>query len=156
MNGSIEQFRDRYKDIIEGNASSTPPFTAIADIAQFVFDDMSSMDNDRSKPYPVFLLKPPTKEPDPNDRDYMIYQVDHFVFDVMEDGDTQRDWAANWARLEAIGKQVVDTIHNSFPSGSWIMVDKNPRVTYGHDMMNDRLYGVRQQYRMRVYIGACS
>lgn len=155
MSGSIEDFRNRFRNIIDGNASSTPPFPGIAAIEQFVFDDMSSMDNDRNKPYPVFLLKPPIKEPDTNDSDYMIYQVDHFTFDLMEDGDTVRDWAVNWARIEALGKQVIDAIHNSYPQGAWIVMEKNPRVTYGHDMMNDRLYGVRQQYRMRVYVGPC-
>lgn len=154
-NGTIEQFRDMYKNIVDGSQTSTPPFNGISGLEQFVFDDMSAVDNDRDKPYPVFLLKPPTKEPDPNDRDYMIYQVDHFVFGLMEDGDVVRDWARNWATLEALGKEVIDSINGVFPSGTYVLMDKNPRVTYGHDMMNDRLYGVRQQYRLRVYVGPC-
>lgn len=139
---SISDIKRKFEDTV----NATPG------IATFVFDDLSSINLNRDKDYPVFLLKPPRKfkTNKPEDKGYSFYRMDQYIF-TPGSRDDNFTYDQAWSEVEPLAHAVIDAIDRQ-PPGNYAITG-NTEIEYGHHQHNDMLYAVRFQYVMKIYDG---
>lgn len=120
----------------------------ISGIKTFVYDDLSSMNIDRDKDYPVFLLKPITNsklktitEP------YKHHRIDFFLFELFPQN-AYRTLTGIWDDLEAKLDVFVGILYGSPEK---YIIEGEIDVERGHFQHNDKLAGVRYQFELKVF-----
>lgn len=141
---TIKKLKEKFKEIA----------LATIGIRGFAFDDLSKINENRDKEYPVLLFNPPKKVFDPNakveDQGYHFYDITFFVFKPGSQAD-EFTYDEIWEELEPMGTKVIKEINRS-DSGSYFVVG-NVAIDYGHHQHNDGLYGVRYKFRLRTWYG---
>jgi len=117
-------------------------------IKTFVFDDLFSINIDRDKDYPVFLLKPAVTSRIPKLSDpYENYDIDFFIFDLFKQ-DTYKTLSEAWDDLKEQADLFVTILYDN-PAKYMIVGEIN--IERGHFQHNDSLAGVRYQFELKVF-----
>ena len=121
--------------------------TPIANIETFVFDDLSAINENRNKHYPVFLFKPPNSNiPDWN-KPYTIYSIEFFILDLHKQNDT-RELKEVWDANSLLAKEVINDIKEDTDNFAILGAVNEER---GHFQYNDKLVGNRYTFDLRVF-----
>lgn len=135
------------KDFIEACVAD------VTEIETFVFDDLSAINTDRDKTYPVFLFKVPQlakrREHRGANMDWKTYEVECFLFDKFHQDDT-RELAEVWEEMQLYGEQVIIEMR-TMPSLYRVRKDTPIEWRYGHFQHNDSLVGASFKLDLDVF-----
>lgn len=121
-------------------------------VKTFAFDNLSAV-NDPDQDVRILLLKPPiarrlTGEDNEQEEDYLIYNIEYFLFDVMNDtiGEAMADlWESISDDVTAINKGIVND------NTDIIKIVSDITLEPGNHEHNAVLIGYRCLYDLRVF-----
>lgn len=131
---------DKFQAIVAANS----------DIETFVFDDLSRINEDRDKVYPVLLLNPPNSSIPNFSQFFETYSIDMYLFDSYqqeEQEDTPQE--DKWEALKIIMWQVIDALRAD-QKNYRISPETSVNIELGHFQHSDMLIGVRVQFDLSV------
>ena len=123
--------------------------TTITDIQTFMFDAFSMVNSNRSKTYPVLLLKvPETATKTTVYGDWKDYNIEFFVLDTHNQTDTETREEV-WDRLQTISEQVIIELKDT--PNIYRIKDKQVNFDYGYDVLNDKLVAVKASLTLSAF-----
>lgn len=135
----ITDIKDRFETIV----------TSITDINTFSFDVFSSLNTNRTKTYPVFLLKVPERSQIPNSNlDWKFYDIEFYLLDLHPQADT-RTRSEVWDELQVMAEQVLIELRTT-PS-VYRIKDKAVEFEYGYDVLNDKCVVVKGKLTLGAF-----
>lgn len=122
--------------------------TVVTSLKTFIWDDLSAINENRAKTYPVLLLKfPETAEIEDYGKANKDTDIVFYIFDKYQKSDSRNE-ATVLDTLEAYGYDVLDYVI----SGNTIRfgISKRVKIEYGHMQHNDMLLGVKFSVNLRI------
>ena len=121
----------------------------IEGIKYFIFDDLSKVNADSKKDFPLLLVKPPSSESDTDILEYSFMDVDMFMF-APELSDDTMDWTEQYDECHALMLLTLRTLFAMQPTYQLVGKVKHD---VGHMQHNDKLIGSRARFKLRIYNG---
>lgn len=137
------------------------------DIKSFIFDDLSSINKDRNKGYPLILKKPPNSvitpfHEDANEPQWENYACEFYIFKPWKKADKETSPLETvYRQLEDIGDGYMRDILVSGKSTNtknvefFLIGDKAVVKTRGHHMHVTQLVGIKYAFTLRVFNSVC-
>lgn len=138
---TVKSIKDRFEAIT----------AIVTGIGSFMFDDISKVNTNQSKTWPLLLLKvPETATTDGKGfmKDWTGYELVFYILDTHFQDDT-RELAEVWDELREYGEQVIIEL-KSQPS-VYRIKDKLVKWDYGYDLFNDKLVAVKASLTLNAF-----
>jgi len=121
----------------------------VTDIKTFVYDDISKINDNRSKTYPVLLLRFLQSSDIPTmGEEYENFNIEFYVFTLHPKNSTDSEETVQ----QELKTMAIDVIRNIVDGDNLYFLADNRRVRfmYGHFQHNDRLMAVKATCVIRV------
>jgi len=132
-------------------------------INTYVFDDLSAINQDRNKAYPLLLAKPPQSLINgfahmTNSANYEDFTWELYFFDTWQDDDKPtKDLDEKYTDLHKIGIEFVQTFLEQGSNDYYLAEGKVVNIERGHFQHVDNLVGVKYTFVLKSFLNAsCS
>lgn len=141
-----------YKQLVDYVKLKSVEITEV--VQPLIHDDLSAINTDREKQYPVFLMKPTPGRFLDRTMEYKLYDMEIFCFDLdkrePDQSETLETVEEQWARLEGYLRTLVIKILEKYTD---YVLTGQIESDYGHLKHNARLNGARVKFQIRVFHG---
>ena len=136
---SLEKLKERFK--IANNS--------IVGTDQFMFDDLSGIDDEGDIDYPLTLLKVPTSAENKFGDGYEVFDVIFYVF-KQDDEFTTEQMVPIWDEIQEIQRDLIKFI--VIDRQDFVQTDKIVKYTRGHNEIgNDQTIAIKCEFQIRVH-----
>ena len=147
---NIQDLKNRFENVADADS----------DIETFVFDDLSAINRNRSKQYPVVLLKVmpssiPNYKTTTGEPIYEDYEITFFVFKTWTNQNKKDniELATRYSETQSIGLTYLKAVLDASVNNDVFMFNKSIQITRGHFKHVDQLVGTQFDFILRVYYG---